>query len=219
MKECSVQGQPSGEAFIQMNFESAAFNAAMHKNNKYLFFNGKKYYIEVLQCSGEDMNQILLGLVPSNLIPHRTHLPPHIHPLSPNPNYYPMQVIYYPSPSIYLPPGSMHHHPTTVLLRGKSFDWFFENSISFSRRSWSLLLKKTIYAICFLFFVCNYLALNTSVFFSFIQLNKSSFFFLHHHRTDNNDSCDQKESSFVSECRQQRVRHKLVFSFSLFVQM
>jgi hypothetical protein len=34
-----------------------------------MFFNGKKRYIEVLQCSGEDMNHILLGLVPSNLIP------------------------------------------------------------------------------------------------------------------------------------------------------
>lgn len=130
MIKCFVQGQPSGEAFIQMNFESAAFNVAVHKNNKYLFFNGKKYYIEVLQCSGEDMNQILLGLVPSNLIPqgtiyspHRTHLHSISPYSSPNHNYYPMQVIYYPSPSIYLPPGSMHHHhPTTVLLRGKSFD-------------------------------------------------------------------------------------------------
>lgn len=52
-----------------MNSEAAAFNAAAHKNNKYMFFNGKKRYIEVIQCSGEDMNQILLGLVPSNLIP------------------------------------------------------------------------------------------------------------------------------------------------------
>lgn len=63
------QGQPSGEAFIQMNSEGASYNAATHKNNKYIFLNGKKRYIEVLQCSGEDMNHILLGLIPSNLIP------------------------------------------------------------------------------------------------------------------------------------------------------
>lgn len=56
-----------------MNCENASFNAVTYKNNKYMFFNGKKYYIEVLQCSGEDMNQILLGLVPSNLIP--TNIP------------------------------------------------------------------------------------------------------------------------------------------------
>ncbi|CAF4327937.1 unnamed protein product [Rotaria sp. Silwood2] len=65
----NAHGQPSGEAFIQMNSEAASFNAAAHKNNKYLFFNGRKRYIEVIQCSGEDMNHILLGLVPSNLIP------------------------------------------------------------------------------------------------------------------------------------------------------
>jgi len=64
-----TQGQPSGEAFIQMDSENAACNAATYKHSKYLFFNGKKRYIEVLQCSGEEMNQILLGLVPSNLIP------------------------------------------------------------------------------------------------------------------------------------------------------
>lgn len=58
-----------------MDSESASFNAAAHKNNKYMFFNGKKRYIEVLQCSGEDMNQILLGLVPSNLIPTNLQRP------------------------------------------------------------------------------------------------------------------------------------------------
>ena len=57
-----------------MDSEGASYNAVMHKNNKFLFFNGKKRYIEVLQCSGEDMNNILLGLVPSNLIPN--HLQP-----------------------------------------------------------------------------------------------------------------------------------------------
>ncbi|CAF1600804.1 unnamed protein product, partial [Adineta ricciae] len=71
----NAHGQPSGEAFIQMDSESASFNAAAHKNNKYMFFNGKKRYIEVLQCSGEDMNQILLGLVPSNLIPTNLQRP------------------------------------------------------------------------------------------------------------------------------------------------
>ncbi|CAF4529088.1 unnamed protein product [Rotaria sp. Silwood1] len=76
----NAHGQPSGEAFIQMNSEAASFNAAAHKNNKYLFFNGKKRYIEVIQCSGEDMNQILLGLVPSNLIPHNVQRQPMFSP-------------------------------------------------------------------------------------------------------------------------------------------
>ncbi|UJR28830.1 hypothetical protein I4U23_010054 [Adineta vaga] len=72
----NAHGQPSGEAFIQMDSEAASFNTAMHKNNKYMFFNGKKKYIEILQCSGEDMNHILLGLVPSNLIPHNVQRQP-----------------------------------------------------------------------------------------------------------------------------------------------
>ncbi|CAF0732700.1 unnamed protein product [Adineta steineri] len=72
----NAHGQPSGEAFIQMDSEAASYNAATHKNNKYMFFNGKKKYIEILQCSGEDMNHILLGLVPSNLIPQNIQRQP-----------------------------------------------------------------------------------------------------------------------------------------------
>lgn len=33
-----------------------------------MYFGGKKYFIEVIQCSGEEMNLVLLGLLPSNLI-------------------------------------------------------------------------------------------------------------------------------------------------------
>lgn len=51
-----------------MDTEQAAFNSSNHKHNKYLFFSGKKYFIEVIQCSGEEMNLVLMGLVPSNLL-------------------------------------------------------------------------------------------------------------------------------------------------------
>jgi hypothetical protein len=64
----NAQGHPSGEAFIQMNGELSAYNSSTHKNNKYIFFSGKKYYIEVIQCSGEEMNLVLMGIVPSNLL-------------------------------------------------------------------------------------------------------------------------------------------------------
>lgn len=33
-----------------------------------MFFASKKYFIEVIQCSGEEMNLVLLGLLPSSLI-------------------------------------------------------------------------------------------------------------------------------------------------------
>jgi epithelial splicing regulatory protein 1/2 len=63
----NAQGQPSGEAFIQFDSELSSFNVTNHKNGKYMFFSGKKFYIEVLQCSGEEMNLVLLGVLPSNL--------------------------------------------------------------------------------------------------------------------------------------------------------
>ena len=33
-----------------------------------MYFGNKKYFIEVIQCSGEEMNLVLLGLLPSNLM-------------------------------------------------------------------------------------------------------------------------------------------------------
>lgn len=47
-----MQGQPSGEAFIQMDSEEAAFASAKEKHNKYMVLPGKNQkirYIEVFQ--------------------------------------------------------------------------------------------------------------------------------------------------------------------------
>lgn len=63
----NAQGHPSGEAFIQFDSELSSFNVSNHKNGKCMFFAGKKFYLEVLQCSGEEMNLVLLGVLPSNL--------------------------------------------------------------------------------------------------------------------------------------------------------
>lgn len=62
--------QPSGEAFIQFDSEISAYNVANFKKSKFMLFNGKKYFIEVFQCSGEEMNLVLMGVLPSSL----THL-------------------------------------------------------------------------------------------------------------------------------------------------
>ena len=48
----NAQGQPSGEAFIQLDSESASFNVSNHKNGKCMYFNGKKHFLEAIQCSG-----------------------------------------------------------------------------------------------------------------------------------------------------------------------
>ena len=57
----SAQGQPSGEAFIQMDSEGGAFGAANSKHHRYMVFGKKQRYIEVFQCSGEDMSVVLTG--------------------------------------------------------------------------------------------------------------------------------------------------------------
>ncbi|XP_067628955.1 RNA-binding protein fusilli-like [Eurosta solidaginis] len=69
------QGQPSGEAFIQMDSEESARLCALRKHNQFMMF-GKKYrYIEVFQCSGDDMNMVLNGGLQSPVAtaPHLHH--------------------------------------------------------------------------------------------------------------------------------------------------
>nr|XP_049701605.1 RNA-binding protein fusilli isoform X2 [Helicoverpa armigera] len=57
----NAQGHPSGEAFIQMDSEASAFLCAQQKHHHYMTFGKKQRYIEVFQCSGDDMNLVLTG--------------------------------------------------------------------------------------------------------------------------------------------------------------
>ncbi|GBP62026.1 RNA-binding protein fusilli [Eumeta japonica] len=56
-----AQGKPSGEAFIQMDSELSAGLCAQHRHNRYMTYGKKQRYIEVFQCSGDDMNLVLTG--------------------------------------------------------------------------------------------------------------------------------------------------------------
>lgn len=47
-----------------MESEAAAFASAQQKHNQYMRYGKKPRYIEVFQCSGEDMNLVLTGLQP-----------------------------------------------------------------------------------------------------------------------------------------------------------
>jgi len=113
----NAQGQPSGEAFIQMDSEPSATSAANNRHNRYMVIGKKQRYIEVLQCSGEDMSLVLTGgLVPpatptkSPLIsPGNPLVNPHpsfastplsLAGLSPSfPGYAPPQLLYWPYPT------------------------------------------------------------------------------------------------------------------------
>ena len=50
-----------------MTHEQAAFVAAQNRHHRYMGFGKKQRYIEVFQCSGEDMNNVLLPPQPSTL--------------------------------------------------------------------------------------------------------------------------------------------------------
>lgn len=63
------QGQPSGEAFIQMDSEQSAYAAAQNRHHRYMYFGKKQRYIEVFQCSGEDMSLVLTGGIPASSAP------------------------------------------------------------------------------------------------------------------------------------------------------
>lgn len=70
----NTQGQPSGEAFIQMDSEEAAYQSAQQKHHKHMVFGNKNRYIEVFQCSGDDMNMVLNGGLPTPSNPTKSPL-------------------------------------------------------------------------------------------------------------------------------------------------
>ncbi|XP_065168952.1 RNA-binding protein fusilli isoform X3 [Atheta coriaria] len=118
----NAQGQPSGEAFIQMDSEQSAFVTAQQKHHRYMIFGKKQRYIEVFQCSGEDMNLVLTGGIPAPVSPAKAApallspggnigniIPTAYHPGANFPGYAPVQLAappmgarqFYPPPQIF----------------------------------------------------------------------------------------------------------------------
>ncbi|KAK5647185.1 hypothetical protein RI129_002077 [Pyrocoelia pectoralis] len=127
----NAQGQPSGEAFIQMDSEQSAFNAAQQKHHRYMIFGKKQRYIEVFQCSGEDMNLVLTGGIPAPVSPAKAApallspggniIPTAFHPGANFPGYAPVQIAapalgprqFFPPPIFYWPYPSPPVSPTS----------------------------------------------------------------------------------------------------------
>uniref|UniRef100_A0A9I3GIR8 RRM domain-containing protein n=1 Tax=Anopheles farauti TaxID=69004 RepID=A0A9I3GIR8_9DIPT len=135
----NAQGQFNGEAFIQMDSETAAYQSAQQKHHKNMMFGKKQRYIEVFQCSGDDMNMVLNGgfqqsaslSKPSLLSPGGTivggpfggyapfgHPPTAVLPPPRHAAFYPQPILYwgYPSPPVSpttyystAPAGPPHH--------------------------------------------------------------------------------------------------------------
>lgn len=77
----SAQGTPSGEAFIQMISEEAARRTADEKSMTNMAVNGRRRYVEVIQISIDDMNQVLTGMRGSpELDQNQNLIPPQMPP-------------------------------------------------------------------------------------------------------------------------------------------
>ncbi|XP_023221972.1 epithelial splicing regulatory protein 2-like isoform X1 [Centruroides sculpturatus] len=141
----NAQGQPSGEAFIQMDSEHSAYIAAQQRHHRYMVFGKKQRYIEVFQCSVDDMNLVLTGGIPVQrplfasgglltstsgaVLPSAYGTYPYVQsaqvlptlaPLTPRvPTYY-TPIFYWPYPSPPVSPTTYYPHtgPTMVILRG-----------------------------------------------------------------------------------------------------
>merc|ERR1719370_118930 len=133
----NAQGQPSGEAFIQMDGEGSAFGAANHRHHRYMVFGKKQRYIEVFQCSGEDMSLVLTGgaaatggqtkpplLSPGGSLIHGGASYPFSpllqgarHPAPGSFPPYPPHLLYWPYPSPPMSPNNyfLPSHPSTLL--------------------------------------------------------------------------------------------------------
>ncbi|VDD96606.1 unnamed protein product [Enterobius vermicularis] len=105
----NAQGHPSGEAFIQMDSEISAATAAAIAHNKYMQIGKKQRYIEVFQCSPEDMNLVITSppLPPQLILPHRPLYPQPVANIVPT-LVPPFTPVYWPYPS---PPVSPNVYP------------------------------------------------------------------------------------------------------------
>jgi len=84
----NAQGQPSGEAFIQMDGEVSSHGASSNRHNRYMVIGKKQRYIEVLQCSGEDMSMVLTGGLAPPTTPAKSPLmSPGTRVTSPHPSF------------------------------------------------------------------------------------------------------------------------------------
>lgn len=79
----SAQGQPTGEAIIQMNSSSSASQAAQEFHKKVMKVGKKQRYIEVIPCSIDDMN-LMVGLNMQPSAPTMMAAPPMHHLMAPH---------------------------------------------------------------------------------------------------------------------------------------
>ncbi|VDI45110.1 epithelial splicing regulatory protein 1-like isoform X1 [Mytilus galloprovincialis] len=113
----TAQGEPSGEAFIQMDSEESAALTTINRSKRAMVHANKKRVIEVIQCSGEDMNLVLTNGIPTLpqpaahlqqlLAQHRPMISPGAPTLIPQPVSTMMPFAQFPQPLPAAFPGAM----------------------------------------------------------------------------------------------------------------
>lgn len=116
-----------------MDSEQSAYNAAQQKHHRYMIFGKKQRYIEVFQCSGEDMNLVLTGGIPAPVSPAKAApallSPGMLPPLAPLP---PTNI---PPPP---PPSSVAQLPPSVVTPG------WENSTLLAQQQAQMIAQQNL---------------------------------------------------------------------------
>lgn len=138
----NIMGRPAGEAVVQMHSEDAASMAVANRHRHYMI-GRKPRYIEVFQCSIDDINKLLSDAAPMSPVaagaaPQPTSLfgPPGA-PLTAMPGgsatSFP-PVVYWPYPSPpWSPPLIYFPGVTMVLLRGLPYNATMRDVLAFFR--------------------------------------------------------------------------------------
>lgn len=81
---------PSGEVFVQMDSEESAYLASYHRHNSDITIGKKKRYIEVFQCSAQELALVLNGMfAPAPLVTAAPATPTTIYAAAPGTNLLP----------------------------------------------------------------------------------------------------------------------------------
>ncbi|XP_041376014.1 epithelial splicing regulatory protein 1-like isoform X2 [Gigantopelta aegis] len=91
----TAQGEPSGEAFIQMDTEESSTHTTLNRHRRQMVFANKKRIIDVIQCSGDDMSLVLTSGMPVTQLPQ-----PGPAPTIQRPILTPVSTTILPSPSL-----------------------------------------------------------------------------------------------------------------------
>lgn len=123
-----------------MDSEQSAFMAAQQKHHRYMVFGKKQRYIEVFQCSGEDMNFVLTGGLPTPVSPAKTATAL----LSPGMLNLPPTNVPPPTTPAPLPTTAVAHQISQNMVTQNQISW--ENSALYAQQQAQMIAQQSLLA-------------------------------------------------------------------------